>query len=108
MMRTTAWMVLMSLARAVSPMGLLAAVPVAGPGRGELQSCSASRHLSTVSLQVGAALYAMGVVQSRALTRTGGFSAPAGLAGCCRQTGRAVLVRTDQGACARGRCGLSH
>lgn len=34
MMRTTAWMVLMSLARAVSPMGLLATVPVAGAGEG--------------------------------------------------------------------------
>lgn len=50
------------------------------------------------SPQVGAALYVTGAVQRHVLTRTGECSAPAGLAGCCRQMGRAVLVRESQGA----------
>lgn len=35
----------------------------------------------------------MGAARRRVLTHTGECSAPAGLAGCCRRTGRAVLVR---------------
>ncbi|POI34428.1 hypothetical protein CIB84_001817 [Bambusicola thoracicus] len=49
-------------------------------------------------LQDEAALCAMGAAQSRALTHTGVCSAPAGLAGCCRLTGRAALVRRGWGA----------
>lgn len=67
-------------------------------GLAEPWSHPVSCHPSAVSPQVGAALYAMGAVQRRALTRTGECSAPAGLAGCCRRTGRAVRVRRAQGA----------
>lgn len=69
-----------------------------GWGGGQQWSRPASCHLSTVSPQVGAALYAMGAAQRRALTHTGECSAPVGLAGCCRQMGRAVLVRRGWGA----------
>nr|XP_021388332.1 uncharacterized protein LOC110471733 [Lonchura striata domestica] len=44
---------------------------------------------------VGAALYATGAVQRHVLTRTGECSAPVGLAGCCRQMGKVVLMWTS-------------
>lgn len=76
-------------------------------GRGATQlSCLMSYFAA--SPQVGAALYATGAVQRRVLTRTGECSAPAGLAGHCRQMGKAVLVRGSQGACASITCGLGH
>lgn len=77
----------------------------AGRGATEL-SCLMSPF--AVSSQVGAALYAMGAVQRHVLTRTGECSAPVGLAGCCRQMGKAVLVRGGQGACASMMCGVGH
>lgn len=61
-----------------------------------------------IPLQVGAASYATGAVRTPALTRTGECSAPVGMAGCCRRTGRAVLVRTGQSAHALGTPGLGH
>lgn len=48
-------------------------------------------------LQDEAALCAMGAAQNHALTHTGVYSAPAGLAGCCRLMGRVVLVRRGWG-----------
>lgn len=85
---------------------------VAGPylcswSREEPQSCPTSCHLSAVSPQVGAVSFAMGAVRRRALTHTGECSALAGLAGCCRQMGRAVLVRRGQSVCTLGACVLS-
>lgn len=108
MTRMTAWMAPMSPAHAVSYMQLLAAAHLRGArGRGVTElSCLLSPF--AVSPQVGAALYATGAVQRRVLTRTGECSAPAGLAGCCRQMGKAVLVRGGQGACASVTCGLGH
>ena len=96
-MRTTAWTAPTSPARAVS-------CPC-GRGRGEPRSHPALCHPSAASPQVGAALYATGAAQRRALTRTGECSAPVGPAGCCRPTGRAVLVRRGRGAHASGACG---
>lgn len=62
-------------------------------GRGSCRSSPELFHPSTASLQGGAALCATGAVRRRVLTPTGACSAPAGPAGCCRATGRAVLVR---------------